>query len=104
MKKTKKAKGEEHTSYKGTLIPARKIGSPCSCKRRCFEKVSDDEKREILQSFNKLGDKHLQDSYLHGLITRYPVQRHRPRKENTGIVRTNSFVYKVKLNKSITST
>ena len=50
VKKAKKAKGEEHTSYKGTLIPAWKIGPPCSCKRRCFEKFSDDEKGELSTS------------------------------------------------------
>ena len=94
LRKAKKARGEEHTSYKGDVIPSRVTGPPCDCKRQCFAKFSEEDRLEIIRSFNDLSDKTLQDSYLHGLVTHRPVARRRPRKTAANN-RRNSFFYKV---------
>ena len=97
--KSKKAKGEEHLSHNSKrIISARKTGPPCGCKRQCFAKIDDDQKGQILTSFNALGDKSLQDAYLHGLISHRPVDRHRSSKPAAERrQRSNTYIYKVKL-------
>ena len=77
-----------------TVVAARKAGSPCSCKLQCFAKFTAEEKSCLLESFNKLGTKNLQDAYLHGLISPWTVQRHRPRQGNRA-ARHLSYSYKV---------
>ncbi|CAH1957034.1 unnamed protein product [Acanthoscelides obtectus] len=58
-------------------MPARR-GYECDCKNRCTSKISVEEKANILDKFNNLADKNVQDSYLFGLITVRPVARRRP--------------------------
>ena len=92
--KAKRAKGESYTRADGTVVAARKAGSPCSCKLQCFAKFTAEEKSCLLESFNDLGTKNLQDAYLHGLISPQRVQRHRPR-QGSRAARRLSYSYKV---------
>ena len=92
--KAKRAKGESYTRADGTVVAARKAGSPCSCKLQCFAKFTAEETSCLLESFNDLGTKNLQDAYLHGLISPKRVQRHRPR-QGSRAARRLSYSYKV---------
>ena len=67
--KAKRARGEEYLSPStGETGLARKTGPACSCRLKCFERFSQNEKAVILLSFYKLGNKDLQDAHLFGLI------------------------------------
>ena len=93
--KAKRAKGEEYISPStGRVVPARTTGSPCKCKRKCYEQFTDDQKSNILQQFNALANKELQDAHLYGLISSSEVQRRRPRGDS-GKARRATFNYHV---------
>ena len=61
LSNVKRAKGEDYISpYTGELVPGRKNGPSCRCKRRkCFDLFSTEEKEGIIRDFNDIGDKHL---------------------------------------------
>ena len=95
--KAKRAKGEEYTSPStGKTNPARSTGPPCTCKKRCFELVSEDEKRSLLEAFNGLANKDLQDAHLFGLIVSRDIKRRRPRGASARSVRRASYTYHVR--------
>ena len=80
MAKAKRARGEEYLSPStGETVLARKTGPACSCRLKCFERFSQNEKAVILRSLYKLGNKDLQDAHLFGLIHASAVKRRRPR-------------------------
>ena len=92
--KAKRSKGEAYTRRDGTTAPARATKASCSCSRGCFMKFNNIEKASLIDSFNHIGSKNLQDSYLHGLISPQPVNRHRPRS-GSRTARQLSYSYKV---------
>ena len=50
-------KGQEYINAKGKTIPAKNLGVGCTekCKRRCKEKMPEDERKKLLDSFRDLG-------------------------------------------------
>ena len=93
--KSKRAKGEVYISPStGKKIAAAEPGPPCKCKQRCYSKFTDDERERVFTCFWKLGDKSVQDAYLHGLIRVKNVARRRPRS-NSSTSREATFVYVV---------
>ena len=93
--KAKRSRGESYISpTTGKTIEAAKQGPPCSCKRKCFEKFTQEELSKIFNCFWKLGSKDVQDAYLHGLIHVRKVARHRARKKEA-TARSVSYVYVV---------
>ena len=91
--KAKRAKGEEYTSpFSGKCMPSRKIGDPCTCKKKCFLKFTDTEKEEIFVSFHDLANKELQDAHLFGFIKPTPIKRRCPRQDETK-QRQSSYMY-----------
>ncbi|XP_050301120.1 uncharacterized protein LOC126739479 [Anthonomus grandis grandis] len=74
QRKSNLNKGLACTSKSGINMPARR-GYECDCKNRCTSKISVEEKANILDKFNNLADKNVQDSYLFGVRS---VARRRP--------------------------
>nr|CAI5852761.1 unnamed protein product [Callosobruchus analis] len=72
--------GLEYVNTCGHVVPAKKEGKPCSCKFRCFEKLTS---------------KDLQDSFLARLIKLHGVKRHKP-GSGTGKPKTGSYEYIVR--------
>ena len=95
LTKRKRAKDEEYvSSVTEKTVLARKTGPDCKCKRRCFDKISENERVTILDSFYRLADKDLQDAHLFGLIQSSPVKRRRPRGSSSKpITRRASYSY-----------
>lgn len=73
-RKKLRACGEELVNRKGKVIPARKKGDKCRCKRRCLYIFSSSITSRILSNFNKLGNKVAQDAYLQNLIKVSPIK------------------------------
>lgn len=73
-------------------------GNPCTCKKRCFEKLSGNEKHKIVRKFNLLENRNSQNRHLAGLISMLPIRRRRPRKgEDSANLRSNAFCYKIRV-------
>lgn len=94
--KNANASGEEHYSLRGKHILQRITGPDCKCKKKCFIKVNDEEKQKIIGSFNQIGNKEKQDTYIAGLIKVNNVVRRRP-KNNTK-PKSCGCIYKVRIN------
>lgn len=96
--KAKRARGEEYVSPStGKTVLAKSTGPPCNCKLKCFERFSQRERTDVLQSFYKLEDKNLQDAHLFGLIHPCSVKRRRPRGGGVKTPRQATYTYKVSI-------
>lgn len=71
--KTKRVKGEAYEKLDGTVVDARRTLSLCRCSRKCFSRVSLEEKDKIIVDFNNLPTKDIQDAHLFGLVSRSAV-------------------------------
>ena len=94
VRKLKRAKGEEYVNTRQRVVAEIGIGRPCTCRRKCFEKIGEEQIKLIFEGFVKLSSKDKQDSYLFSLISCSPVQRQRPRTNEKE--RSHSFYYRVK--------
>lgn len=95
VRKQNRHRGKPYVTKTGKTVPARKTGPECKCKRHCFTKVTTNIRQELLTSFNKLGEKEKQDTYLCGLITVRDIARRRP-KSGCGVPRSHTYLYKVR--------
>lgn len=97
--KLKRAKGERYTSPStGKVIEERRTGAACRCKRRkCFDQFSEEEMEGIIEDFNDIANKELQDAHLFGLIRPVEVKRRRPRRGSASKTRRANYSYNVSL-------
>ena len=70
-------------------------GAICPCKRLCSNRIDNEQRKTVIESFYGLPSKDLQDGYLCGLIGVHKVKNRRPRKEEDSRTRCGSFTYKV---------
>lgn len=99
LKKKSIAEGRAYIDWKGKPVGPRKVGPDCRCKKfKCFDKISEEKRNIILQKFNKIGDRDLQNTYLAGLISTGSVNRSRPRSD-VRQRRGCSHTYKIKVGK-----
>lgn len=95
VQKMKRAKGESYTSTSTKkVVPHRKQGIDCKCARKCINKLSAEEKEEILTAFNNLADQEKQDSYLSSLVQVCAISRRRKLDINK---RPRNYSYKYKV-------
>ena len=63
--KTAKNLGKEYVArHSENIVPARKIGDPCGCKRNCFQKIGEEHIERIFNDYWKLGDNELQKGFI----------------------------------------
>ena len=60
-------------------VPAKKVGEPCTCKEKYFEKLASGEINDVFKSFWKLDDYNLQNMYLCNIID---CQKTKKKKKN----------------------
>lgn len=89
VKKKAIAEGKMYTNWKGVQKGPRSTGSNCNCRYKCFENVDEETRKVVLQKFNKIGDRDLQNTYLGGLIQTTTIQRTR-KKTNERQDRTST--------------
>ena len=53
---------------------ARRVGEPCTCKRKCFDRVGRDNIQAMHESFWNIGDYDLEQNHLHKLLTSNDVK------------------------------
>lgn len=74
-RKTLRNLGKEYLSRKGLVRASKKMGPPCHCRMRCFNKLNEEERKNIFESFWKLGDRAKQWMYVANLVTRKTKRR-----------------------------
>ena len=79
--KVKRARGEAYVSPStGKIVAALSTGPSCRCRKKCLELFTSEEKEGIVEDFNEIGEKLLQDAHLFGLIKSKEVSRRQPRR------------------------
>lgn len=61
--KSQRPKGEEYISLRNKPVKKRITGPDCKCRRKCFNKFTNEDKLTILNTFNNIGDKQKQDVF-----------------------------------------
>lgn len=93
----KRKTGREHDATKRLRDSTHETGEDCHCKQlKCFENINETERYNLISTFNTLGNRDAQNSYLAGLISVKPVQRRRPKK-SLEEARLNDFSYEYKV-------
>lgn len=82
VQKTKRNSGEEYTTLKGKLVPAKTLKNPCNCKKKCFEKIDELDRQAIFADFYSL-TKEGKDQFLACNVKEENKQRQRLRRENS---------------------
>ena len=105
--KIKRNSGQQfQRKYKGKKgmikdIEARKIGNPCTCKKKCFEILGEETIKNIFDEYWALGDYNLQNSYLISKMSQKDVKRRKKKdvvpqiEENVNHKRNCTFTYKL---------
>lgn len=81
--KIARSKGEEFVTNTGLLVEAKNTGKDCTCRAKCMENFSPDERGEIIKNLYNGRSKNERDVYLMGLIELHEVSRHRPINDNS---------------------
>ena len=95
-KKLMRNTGQRYVSTTGKVCEARKLGHGCSCRKRCFETLTENHCQFICSQFWKLGDFNQQNAYLFGQIKCYRPIRRRPESNGTDLRKQYSYAYYVK--------
>lgn len=101
--KKRKAEGKSYIGIKNKnkcLKDERKTGKDCNCKFKCFKKINDTTKQDILTIFNNIANKEKQDIFLGGQIVIKKVARSRP-KSGEGLKRSCSCEYTIKIGTTV---
>ncbi|XP_027213404.2 uncharacterized protein [Penaeus vannamei] len=74
--KAKRDSGQEYVSDKTkNVVAARVVGPPCTCPRRCYDRVGADNVKCVFQEYWKMGDHNAQSSYLMNRVVSKEVSR-----------------------------
>lgn len=90
--KKARTEGVEFVTSKGKLIEEKKTGPDCKCRNFCTDSFSQEEKSNLLKLVYSGKSKNQTDTFLMGLITRFDVERHRP-KNDSSKQNVSSFKY-----------
>lgn len=92
--KQARLKGTSYKNYKENTVAEKKPGITCTCKKKCIEKLREEDRISIFDTFYNIRTKNEQDMYLQGLITCKEIKQRRPRN-NEAMARQHSFDYYV---------
>ena len=81
------------------------VGPDCHCKRVCFEKVKEEERKDLINQLNSIASIDGQIKFLRAFIKPVPIQRRRPRIEPVDAANNNphrmlSYVFEIKFAKN----
>lgn len=83
VQKRQRLHGQQYVSTStGNTIPAKSNTVSCSCKLKCTDNFSPDEKKHLLEYLYDGKSKNEQDAFLMGLIVRHDPKRRRSVREN----------------------
>ena len=75
LRKRLRNSGKEYLSANGVVHRARTMGTRCSCRMHCFDKLSTEHCTSLYDSFWKMGDFDKQNSFLYGQIKCFAPKR-----------------------------
>ena len=101
LTKKRKNYGRLKDVGKKLKLQSHETGPPCDCQRKCFDRVPDSNRRQIIQFMNSMQSQDEINLFIGGLVSIIPVQRRRPRKnEGEANFRDVTYNYRVRLSVS----
>lgn len=80
LRKKKRNCGEEYINTGKKLVPAKEFANPdCNCRRKCLNKIDEEQRRSAFENFWKIGNFSTQNAFLCGVVKQQTPQVHRPR-------------------------
>lgn len=80
IRKRNRNRGLEYISTSKKLVPAKSfVNSNCNCKQKCFDRITDENRRTAFVNFWKIGNFCAQNAYICGLVKQHEIKTHRPR-------------------------
>lgn len=100
--KKRKYHGRCSDVMKKIRLCTHETGPDCECKRlKCFQRLSRDNIKKIINDFNSLSSYNEQSLHLAGLINIHHIKNRRPRKdENEAKFHGNAYTYKVRIHEN----
>ena len=97
--KKRPSTGRKRTKSKQARLSDHQTGQSCGCSRlKCFDNVTESERKRLLEKFNTLPSKNEQDSFLASMISVTKPKRRRPRKDKQSAkFHDHSYTYTVLL-------
>ena len=74
--------GAAYQNAAGHPVPSKKPGPDCNCKRRCFARVTPEDRQVLFDSFYNMSTENEQDLYLQSQLLSESIERRRPRNED----------------------
>lgn len=75
-RKQLKTQGKEYCTVKGKTISAKLMKLPCKCKRKCYEKINEDQRLLIFKNYYSL-TLDSQNQFIAGFVDEYPKKTQR---------------------------
>ena len=83
----------EYINKKGKVIPAKTIKPPCSCRLKCYDKISENERQEIFNSYGNVGNSNdIKKQFIRSCVDSQPVARSRKRNADSGKEKKNTLL------------
>ncbi|KAF9421744.1 hypothetical protein HW555_002425, partial [Spodoptera exigua] len=86
--------GLQYINANGKVVPPKRPGPDCNCRRQCFQKVPEDIRLKTFQGFYSMKTHDEQNAYLFGLMRQVDVKRKRVKSSSR---RTCTFEYFVRV-------
>lgn len=82
IRRNRRNLGEEYVGVSGKRVLAKVFSNAnCNCKKRCYEKITELERRKAFEQFWKMGAFSAQNAFICGLVKQVGIKRSRPRNE-----------------------
>ncbi|KAK9708373.1 hypothetical protein QE152_g27251 [Popillia japonica] len=80
-------------------LSSHEAGESCHCKRlKCFENITESERKQLLSTFNAMSDNNEENAYLCSLISLMVIQRRRNRNpEEETAYHDSTYSYRVRI-------
>lgn len=78
-------------------LQSRELGDSCKCKLKCFERISENDRAEVIKHVNSLKSHDEVNLYLTGLVNILPVQRRRVNDELQANFRDATYSYSIRV-------
>lgn len=81
VRKKLKTEGKEYCTLKGKKVSAKLMKVPCKCKRKCYQKINEDERIIIFNNYYSL-TLDSQNQFIAGSIEEYPKKTQRIKNDD----------------------
>lgn len=93
VRKRLRNSGQEYVNVANKVVLKKQFTNVnCNCRNKCYDKISEESRRNAFSNFWKMGNFSTQNAFLCGIIKQHRPKVHRPRSGVKGI-RASTYTY-----------